>query len=79
MKLINAVSEGDFILTVTGGKNVIKREHFEKMKDGVILANAGHFNIEYDKENNVFFIMFENTPSIGILEVKPWEFSKHQK
>ena len=48
MKLINAVSEGDFILTVTGGKNVIKREHFEKMKDGVILANAGHFNIEYD-------------------------------
>tara|TARA_Y100001970_G_C14147543_1_gene810735 strand:+ start:112 stop:1368 length:1257 start_codon:yes stop_codon:yes gene_type:complete len=48
MKLINAVSEGDFILTVTGGKNVIKRKHFEKMKDGVILANAGHFNIEYD-------------------------------
>ena len=48
MKLEDAVKEGDFILTVTGGKHVIRREHYEKMKDGVILANVGHFKIEYD-------------------------------
>ncbi len=51
MKLIDAVSEGDFILTVTGGKHVIRKEHFEKMKDGVILANAGHFKIEFDLDS----------------------------
>ena len=48
MKLEQAVSEGDIFLTVTGGKHVIRKEHYEKMKDGVILANAGHFNFEYD-------------------------------
>jgi len=48
MRLEDAVTEGDFILTVTGGKHVVRREHYEKMKDGVILANAGHFKIEFD-------------------------------
>jgi len=48
MPLQDAVIEGDIILTVTGGKHVIRKEHFERMKNGVILANAGHFKIEYD-------------------------------
>jgi len=48
MPLKEAVLEGDFILTVTGGKHVIRKEHFERMKDGVVMANAGHFKIEYD-------------------------------
>ena len=48
MPLQEAVIEGDFILTVTGSKHVVRKEHFERMKDGVILANAGHFKIEYD-------------------------------
>jgi len=39
---------GDFYCTVTGDINVITREHFESMKDGAIVANAGHFNVEID-------------------------------
>ena len=43
-----AVSEGDIIVTVTGGKHVIAMEHIARMKDGVILANSGHFDVEID-------------------------------
>jgi len=50
MPLNEAVLQADIILTVTGGKHVIRREHFERMKDGVILANAGHFKLEFDLE-----------------------------
>lgn len=39
---------GDFFCTVTGNKNVIRKEHFEKMKDGAIVCNSGHFNVELD-------------------------------
>ena len=46
MPLIQAAAESDFILTVTGDRHVIDRQHMEVMKDGCILANAGHFNIE---------------------------------
>ncbi|MBQ2119968.1 MAG: adenosylhomocysteinase, partial [Peptococcaceae bacterium] len=41
---------GDFFLTVTGDKKVITEEHFAVMKDKAILANAGHFDVEIDKE-----------------------------
>lgn len=41
---------GDIFVTVTGNKSVIKGEHFEKMKDGAIVANSGHFNVEIDLE-----------------------------
>jgi len=50
MPLEEASSIGDFFVTVTGNYHVIRREHFEKMKDGAILANAGHFNVEIDVE-----------------------------
>jgi adenosylhomocysteinase len=39
---------GDVFCTATGDKSVIRREHVEKMKDGAILANTGHFNVEID-------------------------------
>jgi adenosylhomocysteinase len=39
---------GDVFVTVTGDKNIITRRHFEKMKDGAIVANSGHFNVEID-------------------------------
>ena len=42
----DAASQGDIFVTVTGNKHVIRGEHFELMKDGAILANAGHFDIE---------------------------------
>jgi adenosylhomocysteinase len=43
-----AATQGDIFVTVTGNKHVLRGEHFEVMKDGAILANAGHFNIELD-------------------------------
>jgi adenosylhomocysteinase len=45
---IEAASIGDVFVTVTGNKHVLRAEHFEVMKDGAILANAGHFDIEID-------------------------------
>src|SRR5918992_526253 len=44
----DAASQGDVFVTVTGNKHVLRGEHFELMKDGAILANAGHFDIEID-------------------------------
>ncbi|MEW5955709.1 MAG: adenosylhomocysteinase [Candidatus Micrarchaeota archaeon] len=41
-----AAKEGDLFITVTGNKHVIRREHFELMKDGAIVCNSGHFDIE---------------------------------
>jgi adenosylhomocysteinase len=46
MKMDDAAREGDIFVTVTGDVNVLDRKHFEVMKDGVILANSGHFNSE---------------------------------
>ncbi len=46
MPLLKAAKEGDIFVTVTGNKNVIDIPHFESMKDGVILANSGHFDAE---------------------------------
>ncbi len=46
MPMDKAAEIGDIFVTATGNIDVIRREHFEKMKDGAILANAGHFNVE---------------------------------
>ncbi len=43
-----AALEGDIFITVTGDISVLRAEHFKKMKDGAILANSGHFNVEID-------------------------------
>ncbi len=48
MPLEQASELGDLFVTVTGDKNVISAQHFERMKDGAIIANAGHFNVEID-------------------------------
>ncbi len=50
MPIAEAARIGDFFCTVTGDINVIRREHFLKMKDGAIVANSGHFNVELDLE-----------------------------
>jgi len=46
MPIKEAVSTGDFFCTVTGNINVIRKEHFAAMKDGSIVSNSGHFNVE---------------------------------
>ncbi|MFC6905669.1 adenosylhomocysteinase [Halalkalicoccus tibetensis] len=48
MPMSEAAEVGDVFLTTTGNRDVIVREHFEAMQDGVLLANAGHFDIEID-------------------------------
>ncbi|MEA2137047.1 MAG: adenosylhomocysteinase, partial [Solirubrobacteraceae bacterium] len=46
MPALDAAARGDVFITVTGGRDVLAREHFERMKDGAMLANAGHFDVE---------------------------------
>lgn len=46
MSMREAAKYGDFFVTVTGCKDVITKEHFPLMKDGAVLANAGHFDVE---------------------------------
>jgi len=48
MPMSEAARIGDFFVTVTGNINAIRREHFEVMKDGAVVANSGHFNVEID-------------------------------
>ncbi len=48
MPMSDAARIGDIFVTVTGDTLVIRREHFELMKDGVVVANSGHFNVEID-------------------------------
>ena len=50
MPLREAARIGDVFVTVTGDTSVLREEHFEAMKDGAVLANAGHFDVEIDKE-----------------------------
>jgi adenosylhomocysteinase len=50
MPMTKASEEGDVFVTVTGNTSVIREEHFVHMKDGAILANSGHFNVEIDLE-----------------------------
>lgn len=46
-----AVKVGDLFVTLTGCRDVLTREHFEVMKDGALLANSGHFDVEINKED----------------------------
>ena len=48
MPIAEAAEVGDIFVTLTGDKNVIRAEHFRKMKDGTIVCNSGHFNVEVD-------------------------------
>jgi len=66
MTMDDAASVGDVFITVTGCCNVIRKEHFEKMKDGVLIANSGHFDCEIDKKalNDISISSFERKPNI---------------
>lgn len=51
MPALAAAARGDVFVTVTGGRDVLRAEHFERMKDGAVLANAGHFDVEIKLED----------------------------
>ncbi len=48
MSMADAAKTGDIFITTTGNTSVIREEHFAAMKNGAILSNAGHFNVEID-------------------------------
>lgn len=49
MPMIDAAKIGDYFVTVTGNRDAIRGEHYKVMKDGAILSNAGHFDVEVNK------------------------------
>jgi len=51
MTMKDAAKEGDIFVTLTGCKHVVNREHIEVMKSGAVLANAGHFDLEINKDD----------------------------
>jgi adenosylhomocysteinase len=51
MGALAAAERGDVFVTVTGGRDVLRAEHFERMKDGAVLANSGHFDVEISIED----------------------------
>src|ERR671930_423762 len=46
--IADAAAQGDIFVTATGNKHILRREHFEAMRDGAVLANTGHFDVEID-------------------------------
>ena len=50
MPALDAAAHGDLFITATGNRDVLRGEHFERMRDGAILCNAGHFDVEIDKQ-----------------------------
>jgi adenosylhomocysteinase len=64
MPALEAAERGDIFVTVTGSRSVLRREHFERMKDGALLANAGHFDVEIDIDDL-------SDLASGVREVRP--------
>jgi adenosylhomocysteinase len=50
MPALDAAAQGDLFITATGNRDALRGEHFERMCDGAILCNAGHFDVEIDKK-----------------------------
>jgi adenosylhomocysteinase len=65
MPALAAAERGDVFVTVTGSRRVLRGEHFERMKDGALLANAGHFDVELDLDE------LESLAVGGAGEVRP--------
>jgi adenosylhomocysteinase len=65
MPALRAAERGDIFITVTGSRRVLRGEHFERMKDGALLANAGHFDVELDLDE------LAQAAAGGIRQVRP--------
>src|SRR5436190_5431009 len=48
MPMADAAKVGDIFVTVTGNKHIVRKEHFQSMKDGAVVCNSGHFDVELD-------------------------------
>lgn len=80
MPMDDAASQGDFFITVTGCKDVITSKHYDKMKSGAVLSNAGHFDVEInipqlnemsvkkvEKRNNILGYLLSNGNWINVI------------
>ena len=65
MPALAAAERGDVFVTVTGSRRVLRKKHFERMKNGALLANAGHFDVEIDLEE------LRSLATEGVREVRP--------
>jgi adenosylhomocysteinase len=65
MPALDAAGRGDLFITVTGSRKVLRGEHFALMKDGALLANAGHFDVEIDLEE------LSAAATSGVRQVRP--------
>ena len=65
MPALEAAARGDVFITVTGSRRVLRGEHFKRMKDGALLANAGHFDVELDLKE------LAKLATGGVREVRP--------
>jgi adenosylhomocysteinase len=65
MPALEAAERGDVFVTVTGSRRVLRGEHFARMKDGALLANAGHFDVELDLDE------LRELATGGVREVRP--------
>ncbi len=65
MPALAAAERGDVFVTVTGSRRVVRSEHFKRMKDGALLANAGHFDVEIDLDD------LRSLATGGVREVRP--------
>ncbi len=65
MPALAAAQRGDVFVTVTGSRRVLRGEHFARMKDGALLANAGHFDVELDLEE------LRSLATGGVRDVRP--------
>jgi adenosylhomocysteinase len=65
MPALAAAERGDVFVTVTGSRRVLRSEHFKRMRDGALLANAGHFDVEIDLEE------LRSLATGGVREVRP--------
>ena len=65
MPAVEAAGRGDVFVTVTGANDVLTRTHFERMKDGAVLANAGHFDVEISVPD------LREMATGGVREVRP--------
>ncbi|MFB6353293.1 MAG: adenosylhomocysteinase, partial [Halobacteriales archaeon] len=66
MPMAEAATVGDVFITTTGNRDVITTEHFERMPDGAVLANAGHFDVEVDIEALADLAVDRHEPRAGI-------------
>ena len=68
MPMAEAAAIGDVFITTTGDRDVVTREHFEVMKDGALLANAGHFDVEVDVAALADLAVAEREARAGVQE-----------